>query len=142
MAALDRFDQHGIGRLVRAVAAESEPFGLQPRTPEGSFWHKAIYPNQVWLDGIYMAQPFYALHEKHFGKGDFSDTVSQIETVRARMFSKETGLYYHGYDASAPQEGRKVYLDRVEWDADGWPSVGEGKPSKSAEMPIIKGRGK
>ena len=31
----------------------------QPRTPEGNFWHKAIYPNQVWLDGIYMAQPFY-----------------------------------------------------------------------------------
>jgi len=72
----------------------------QPRTAEGSFWHKAIYPNQVWLDGIYMAQPFYALHEKHFGKGDYSDTVGQIKTVRARMFSEEKGLYFHGYDAS------------------------------------------
>ena len=29
-----------------------------PRTPSGSFWHKKIYPNQIWLDGIYMAQPF------------------------------------------------------------------------------------
>ena len=27
----------------------------QPRTHEGNFWHKAIYPNQVWLDGLYMA---------------------------------------------------------------------------------------
>ena len=72
----------------------------QPRTAEGSFWHKAIYPNQVWLDGIYMAQPFYALYEKHFGKGDYSDTVGQIKTVRARMFSEEKGLYFHGYDAS------------------------------------------
>lgn len=72
----------------------------QPRTQEGNFWHKAIYPNQVWLDGIYMAQPFYALYEKHFGDGDCSDTVEQIKTVRSRMFSEEKGLYFHGYDAS------------------------------------------
>ena len=45
----------------------------QPRTWEGNFWHKAIYPNQVWLDGIYMAQPFSALYEKRFGEGDYSD---------------------------------------------------------------------
>ena len=72
----------------------------QPRTWEGNFWHKAIYPNQVWLDGIYMAQPFYALYEKHFGGGDYSDTVGQIKNVRARMFSEKKGLYFHGYDAS------------------------------------------
>lgn len=72
----------------------------QPRTGEGNFWHKAIYPNQVWLDGIYMAQPFYALYEKHFGRGDYSDTVGQIKNVRAKMFSEGKGLYFHGYDAS------------------------------------------
>ena len=72
----------------------------QPRTAEGSFWHKAIYPNQVWLDGIYMAQPFYALYEKNFGAGDYRDILAQIETVRARMRSAASGLYYHGYDAS------------------------------------------
>ena len=72
----------------------------QPRTPEGNFWHKLIYPNQVWLDGLYMAQPFHALYEKHFGAGDYSDIVKQIETVRARMFDAEKGLYYHGYDAT------------------------------------------
>lgn len=72
----------------------------QPRTHEGNFWHKAIYPDQVWLDGIYMAQPFYALYEKHFGGGDYSDTVEQIGNVRARMFSEGKGLYFHGYDAS------------------------------------------
>ena len=74
--------------------------GEQPRTAEGNFWHKAIYPNQVWLDGIYMAQPFYALYEKHFGGGDYSDTVSQVKNVRAKMFSRDKGLYFHGYDAS------------------------------------------
>ena len=73
---------------------------VQPRTHEGSFWHKKIYPNQVWLDGIYMAQVFAALYEKHFGHGDYSDVMRQIRTVRARMFDESKRLYYHGYDAS------------------------------------------
>ncbi len=72
----------------------------QPRTVEGNFWHKAIYPNQVWLDGIYMAQPFYAQYELAFGSGGCGDTLRQIETVHARMLCKEKGLYFHGYDAS------------------------------------------
>ncbi len=72
----------------------------QPRTVEGNFWHKAIYPNQVWLDGIYMAQPFYALYEKHFGDGSCRDTLDQIRNVHDKMRSAENGLYYHGYDAS------------------------------------------
>ena len=72
----------------------------QPRTMEGNFWHKAIYPNQVWLDGIYMAQVFYALYQQAFGGGDYSDILHQIETVHERMYDGEKGLYYHGYDAS------------------------------------------
>jgi len=72
----------------------------QPRTYEGNFWHKAIYPDQVWLDGLYMAQPFYALYEREFGAGDFSDILAQIENVRSHMYDAEKGLYYHGYDAS------------------------------------------
>jgi len=73
---------------------------VQPRTEEGNFWHKAIYPNQVWLDGIYMAQPFYALYEKKYGTGDYSDTANQIRNVHKHMYSPEKGLYFHGYDAS------------------------------------------
>ena len=72
----------------------------QPRTAEGNFWHKLIYPDQVWLDGIYMAQPFRALYEKHFGNRDYSDIVKQIETVHERMFDPQKKLYYHGYDAT------------------------------------------
>ena len=72
----------------------------QPRTAEGSFWHKQIYPNQVWLDGIYMAMPFLAMYEKHFGHGDYADVVRQVRTVREHMRDRVTGLYYHGYDAS------------------------------------------
>lgn len=84
----------------RAAEFLREQLEKQPRTAEGNFWHKAIYPNQVWLDGIYMAQPFYALYEKHFGSGSYRDTVDQIKNVREKMFSREKGLYFHGYDAS------------------------------------------
>lgn len=72
----------------------------QPRTHEGSFWHKKIYPHQVWLDGIYMAQVFEALHQKHFGKADYGDILAQLRIVRERMFDEEKRLYIHGYDAS------------------------------------------
>ncbi len=73
----------------------------QPRTHEGNFWHKQIYPNQVWLDGLYMAQVFYARYttEMEACKG-YEDIRSQFRTVRERMFDEATGLYRHGYDAS------------------------------------------
>jgi len=73
----------------------------QPRTHEGSFWHKAIYPNQVWLDGLYMAQVFYSRYTTEFEDcRNYEDILNQFRTVRARMFDPETGLYRHGYDAS------------------------------------------
>ncbi len=94
------YEKTGIEKYRLAADRLMEQLRAQPRTYEGNFWHKAIYPDQVWLDGIYMAQPFYALYVKNFGDGDFSDTVGQILTVRKRMRSAEKGLYYHGYDAS------------------------------------------
>ena len=95
----------------------------QPRTWEGNFWHKEIYPDQVWLDGTYMALPFLAMYQREMGSGDYSDIIGQLRTVRKRMRDPETGLYYHGYDAS-----RKAFwadpdtgLSRNFWlRADGW----------------------
>ncbi len=73
----------------------------QPRTHEGNFWHKAIYPNQVWLDGLYMAQVFYARYTTDYEGGkNYADIRRQFRTVREKMFDPETGLYRHGYDAS------------------------------------------
>lgn len=61
----------------------------QPRTKEGNFWHKQIYPNQVWLDGLYMMQPFYTRYVATFGNKDYSDIVTQFENVFSIMFDKE-----------------------------------------------------
>ncbi len=93
------WEKTGKEKYRKAADFLKESLDAQPRTAEGSFWHKQIYPNQVWLDGVYMAQPFAALYEKYFGSGDYSDIVRQVETVHARMRDEKTGLYYHGYDA-------------------------------------------
>lgn len=73
----------------------------QPRTNEGNFWHKDIYPNQVWLDGLYMALPYYMEYEVLYHKSqNIDDVYSQFFNVYKYMRDSETGLYYHGYDSS------------------------------------------
>ena len=120
------YQKTGKEKYRRAAELQMEQLRQQPRTYEGNFWHKAIYPDQVWLDGIYMAQPFLALYEKNYGNGDYSDTVGQIETVRKRMFSEKKELYYHGYDAgkSAFWADPETGLSKSFWlRAIGWFSV-------------------
>ena len=95
----------------------------QPRTEEGNFWHKQIYPNQVWLDGTYMALPFLAMYEDNFGQGEIRDIMEQLRVVRKRMRDPKTGLYYHGYDASRkafwadPETGlsKNFWLRAIGW---------------------------
>ncbi len=48
-----------------------------PRTKEGSFWHKKIYPWQVWLDGLYMGQPFYAEYASHYKQDSSFDDIAK-----------------------------------------------------------------
>ena len=72
----------------------------QPRTKEGNFWHKKIYPNQIWLDGLFMAQPFYTRYQTLRNKKDYADIVNQFKNVFNIMYDKQKHLYYHGYDSS------------------------------------------
>ena len=71
-----------------------------PRTKEGNFFHKAIYDNQIWLDGLYMGQPFYTLYAKNFDNSLIDDIINQFKNVYNIMFDKNKKLYYHGYDSS------------------------------------------
>ncbi len=78
-----------------------------PRTASGGFWHKKIYPDQMWLDGIYMADAFYAQYEATFANGnekrlsqDFGDIAHQIALVEQHFRDEKTGLLYHAWDES------------------------------------------
>ncbi len=75
-----------------------------PRIDTGVFWHKQIYPHQVWLDGIYMASPFYCEYLKEFAENkDFDDVTKQIILTEKYTKDKVTGLLFHGYDHSRQQ---------------------------------------
>lgn len=77
----------------------------QPRTYDGGFWHKKIYPNQMWLDGLYMAEPFYAEYAMlaHEGDSSFKDVANQFMLMEKHARDPKTGLLYHGWDASKKQ---------------------------------------
>ncbi|MDE7361984.1 MAG: glycoside hydrolase family 88 protein [Oscillospiraceae bacterium] len=96
----DLYKKTGKEKYKKAIFLLREQLEKQPRTNTGNFWHKQIYPNQIWLDGLYMAQVFYARFQKEFGGGDYSDTVSQFKMVRGQMFDEDKKLYYHGCDCS------------------------------------------
>ena len=87
-----------------AIEAFREQLKTHPRTNEGGFWHKAIYPHQMWLDGIYMASPFLAEYAKRFNeKAAFDDVANQILLIAKHTYDAKTGLYYHAWDESKTQ---------------------------------------
>lgn len=70
-----------------------------PRTPSGGLWHKKIYPNQMWLDGLYMASPFRAEYAQVFNEPEvFDDIAFQIKLMAANSYDPKSGLFYHGWD--------------------------------------------
>lgn len=77
----------------------TEQLDSQPRLKCGNFSHKSIYPDQIWLDGTYMALTFLADYGAMYSNYSVLDDVYlQLENIRSIMRSPETGLYYHGYD--------------------------------------------
>jgi unsaturated rhamnogalacturonyl hydrolase len=76
----------------------------QPRTREGGFWHKKIYPYQMWLDGLFMAGPFYAAYASQCNEpGAFDDIANQFIWIEEHTRDRATGLLYHAWDASKQQ---------------------------------------
>ena len=96
----DLYRMTGKEKYKKAIELLYSQLKNQPRTVTGNFWHKLIYPNQIWLDGIYMAQVFYVRYLMEFGDNDLSDIMSQIKNVRRLMFDENKKLYYHGCDCS------------------------------------------
>ena len=97
-------DQTGDERYRKAIEYVMQRLREHPRCQCGSSWHKTIYPNQIWLDGLYMAEPFYMEYEVRFGDDKrVSDILAQFANVRRLLYNQEKGLYYHACDEARMQ---------------------------------------
>ncbi len=89
----------------KAAQLLREQLLTHPRTLEGGLWHKKIYPSQMWLDGLYMGQPFMAEYAKLFHEDKaFDDIVLQFRLMEKHARDPKTGLLYHGWDESRQQQ--------------------------------------
>lgn len=84
-----------------AATQLAEQLVNQPKTSEGGYWHKEIYPYQMWLDGIYMADIFSMQYAQAFAKPEFlEEAIKQIKLIAKHTTDSATGLLYHGWDES------------------------------------------
>ncbi|HEV2272711.1 MAG TPA: glycoside hydrolase family 88 protein [Acidobacteriaceae bacterium] len=91
-------------KYYRAASLLRQQIASQPRNTAGGFWHKQIYPDQMWLDGLYMAEPFYAEYASVFQEPqDFADITKQFVLVEEHARDPKTGLFFHAWDASRKQ---------------------------------------
>ncbi len=80
------YDLTGKEKYRRAMDTIRGQLDHMPRTEAGNFWHKEIYPYQVWLDGLYMAQPYYMEYERRYRKNEGAkDIINQFKNVRKFM---------------------------------------------------------
>ena len=88
-------------RYAKAAEFLRAQLAAQPRTASGGYWHKQIYPNQMWLDGAYMAEPFRARYAVMFQQpAEFDDIAKQLLLMDEHMRQPGTGLMLHGWDES------------------------------------------
>ncbi|HWB91130.1 MAG TPA: glycoside hydrolase family 88 protein, partial [Puia sp.] len=99
------YEVTGQQRYHTAATTLRRQLAEQPRTSEGSFWHKKRYTEQVWLDGLYMAQPFFAEYAALFHEDSvFDDITKQFALIEQHTRDPRTGLLYHGWDESRQEK--------------------------------------
>ena len=102
--AIRMFLATGEAKYEKACRRLTAQLDEQPRTPEGGFWHKDIYPQQMWLDGIYMACPFMAEFAKTFGEGRWADEAVRQMTLIYEKTRLDSGLHAHAWDSARTQQ--------------------------------------
>jgi unsaturated rhamnogalacturonyl hydrolase len=92
-------------KYLKAAALLRDQLRTHPRTKEGGFWHKKIYPYQMWLDGLYMAEPFYAEYaDLVHDSGAFDDVANQFIWMEKHARDPQSGLLYHAWDENKEQQ--------------------------------------
>jgi unsaturated rhamnogalacturonyl hydrolase len=105
VAALKLYDITHDEKYHQAALTLRNQLLTHPRIPEGGFWHKSIYVNQMWLDGLYMAEPFYASYAVRFNEPkDFDDIAKQFALIGQHNYDPTTGLFYHAWDEAKKQK--------------------------------------
>lgn len=113
----------GDPRYAAAVQTAIHMLDDYPRTATGNFWHKDIYPHQVWLDGLYMGMPFYAACLRESGEDRWDDIIDQFVSAHALLWNEKLGLYMHANDCSRAAEwadGATGQSPAVWLRAEGW----------------------
>lgn len=97
-------ERSGDERYRVAIETLREQMRTHPRNHARGFWHKKIYPFQMWLDGIYMAGPFMSEYALRFNEPQtFDDVVHQVTLIAQHTRDPKTGLLYHAWDESQQQ---------------------------------------
>ena len=114
---LRQFELTKDDKYQKAVAQLRQQLAEHPKTSNGAYWHKQIYPSQLWLDGVYMAMPFLAHYSALFEQGaSFEQVVHEFQVVETQLRDAETGLYFHAWDESKqmnwadPSTGRSRFF--------------------------------
>ena len=122
------YDQTKDERYMTAIDTLMQQLKSQPRCPERGFWHKTIYPQQMWLDGLYMAMPFYTTYALRFQTGEerkmsLADIEYQFVLIYHHTLCEECGLLHHAWDAAAvqPWANKETGMSAHAWGrAEGW----------------------
>ncbi|KQC32684.1 glycosyl hydrolase family 88 [Nonlabens sp. YIK11] len=97
-------------RFLLAMQTLDDQMESQPKTSDGGYWHKKVYPYQMWLDGLYMAEPFHIRYAQEYIDNEaevqqiYDDVVLQFDLIQKHSRDEETGLLYHGWDESKEQQ--------------------------------------
>ncbi|QFK71225.1 glycosyl hydrolase family 88 [Pradoshia sp. D12] len=98
------YKETGEEKYKKAIDLLRSQLRTHPRTSQGAFWHKKVYPYQIWLDGLYMGSPFYAeyaiLYEE---EREYDDITKQFIICAEHTKDPKTGLFYHAYDEKKVQ---------------------------------------
>lgn len=118
------YDAYKDPKYKKAADLLRKQIDWQPRNRAGGFWHKLKYPAQMWLDGLYMIEPYYAEYTKRFGSKDaYADIVHEFVLMEQKARDPKTGLIYHGWDESRQQfwADKQTGLSQSFWSrAMGW----------------------
>lgn len=97
------YEKYADAKYRKAADTIRAEFDNQPRTNEDGFWHKQKYENEMWLDGIYMAQPFLVKYGVQFtedGLSEIEEAATQVTLITTKTWNTEQGLFVHGWDAN------------------------------------------